>query len=322
VGGRAGGDGSRNLRVVFVGNAPWSVPSLESLAASDHEVARVLTRAPRAAGRGKKPAETAVAGVARSLGLPLLEVETVRAGEGFDAIHDANPDVLVVVAYGEILPESVLALPRLMPVNVHFSLLPALRGAAPVQRAILNGLLRTGVTTMRMDAGMDTGPILLQRPVPIGAEEDAGGLGHRLADIGGELLVETLDRLAAGTLTERPQDEAAATIAPKLTPQDERIDWHGPADEIARRVRALSPAPGASTTVGGSRLKVYRVSPAGDLWPGAAPGQLRLGGDGPLVATGRGALRLDEVQAEGRRRLAGGEWARGARLPEDAALGR
>lgn len=315
------GVGSPPLRIVFVGNADWSVAPLEALAGSDHEVARVLTRAPRAAGRGKKPAGTAVAVAARSLELPLLEVETVRAGEGFDAIRDANPDVLVVVAYGEILPESVLALPRRMPVNLHFSLLPALRGAAPVQRAILDGLPETGVTTMRMDAGMDTGPILLQRPVPIDDEEDAGDLGRRVADVGGELLVETLDALSAGTLRERPQDGAAATLAPKLTAEDERIDWSRPAVEIARRVRALAPVPGAVSTFGGIRLKVYRVSPGGDLWPGARPGHLRPERAGLLVATGAGVLRVDEVQAEGRRRMAGGEWARGARIPEGASLG-
>jgi len=315
------GDGSSPLRVVFVGNAGWSVPSLEALAASGLDVARVLTRDPRPAGRGRQPAATPVATAARALGLPLLETETIRAGEGFDAISEARPDVLVVVAYGEILPETVLSLPRRMPVNVHFSLLPALRGAAPVQRAILLGLRETGVTTMRMDAGMDTGPVLLQRPAPIGEDDDAGTLGARLADVGGELLVETLAALAAGTLEERPQDERAASVAPKLTPEDERLDWRRPGIEIARRVRALAPSPGATTGADGTRLKVYRVSPAGDPWPGAEPGRLRLIGGDPIVATGQGALRLDEVQAEGRRRMAGGDWARGARLPDDAVLG-
>jgi methionyl-tRNA formyltransferase len=309
------------LRVVFVGNADWSVASLGILARSQHEVVRVLTRAPRPAGRGGKPAPTPVATEASRLGLPLLEVETVREGVGFDAIASANPDVLVVVAYGEILPESVLSIPRLMPVNLHFSLLPALRGAAPVQRAILDGLAITGVTTIRMDAGMDTGPILQQQSFPIAGDEDAGTLGTRLAGLGGEVLFMTLEALSAGTLREIPQDDTAATLAPKLTREDERLDWTRPATEVARRVRALAPAPGATTTIQGTRLKIYRVSPGGDPWPDAEPGRLRSGGDGLLVATGSGVLRLDEVQAEGRRRMAGGDWARGARIPEGAVLG-
>jgi methionyl-tRNA formyltransferase len=309
------------LRVVFVGNARWSVPSIQALAGSGHHVARILTRTPRPAGRGGEPAPTAVATSARDLGLPLLEVPTVREGEGFEAITSAEPDVLVVVAYGEILPSAVLTAPRLMPVNVHFSLLPALRGAAPVQRAIWDGLTRTGVTTMRMDEGMDTGPILMHRSTDIDEDEDAGALGDRLAVMGGSLLIATLDRLAAGGLEERAQDASAATVAPKLTPEDERIDWHRPAVEVQRRVRALSPSPGAATALAGVRIKIYRASAAGPAWPGASPGELRLDGIGPLVATGDGALRLEEVQTQGRRRMKGADWARGARPGEGALLG-
>jgi methionyl-tRNA formyltransferase len=320
MGARAG-DARPPLRVLFVGNADWSVPSLRALIESGHDVTLVVTRAPRPAGRGGEPSPTPVAVAAREAGLALEEVPTVRDGAGLHAIADAAPDVLVVIAYGEILPPAVLSIPRLLPVNVHFSLLPALRGAAPVQRAIIEGHAETGVTTMRMDAGMDTGPILLQRSTPIDPTEDAGALGARLAAMGGELLVETLHRAAAGTLEERAQDEAAATVAPKLTREDERIDWRRPGDEIGRRVRGLSPTPGASTALAGARLKVYRVSPAGPAWPGATPGELRAGDGGPTVATGAGALRLEEVQPEGRRRMPAADWARGARLPEGAVLG-
>jgi methionyl-tRNA formyltransferase len=317
---RAGGDGPP-LRVVFVGNAAWSVASLEALAGSGHVVASVLTRAPRPAGRGREPAPTAVAEAARSLGLPVLEVDTVRKGEGLRTIEAAHPDVLVVVAYGEILSPEVLAIPRLMPVNVHFSLLPALRGAAPVQRAILGGLRETGVTTMRMDEGMDTGPVLLQRSTTIGDEEDAGELGARLASLGGGLLVETLGLLASGRVEERPQDEAAATLAPKLRADDERLDWSRPAEEVVRRVRALAPSPGATTTLGGARLKVYRASAGGPAWQGATPGEVRLAAGEPAVATGHGAVLLREVQAEGRRRMPAADWARGARVRDGAVLG-
>jgi methionyl-tRNA formyltransferase len=321
VGARAGGAGGQPLRVAFVGNADWSVPSLEAIAASRHDVARVLTRETRPAGRGQVPAPTPVAVAARALGLPLAEVPTIREGTGFESLASAAPDVLVVVAYGELLPEAVLAVPRLLPVNVHFSLLPALRGAAPVQRAILEGLPRTGVTTMRMDAGMDTGPILLQRSTTVGDEEDAGGLGARLAAMGGALLVDTLEGLSAGTLEERPQDETAATIAPRLTAGDERLDWGLTAEEIVRQVRALSPSPGATTTLGDRRIKVYRVTRADAPRSGAAPGELDVTAEGPFVATGRGAVRLDEVQAEGRRRMPGRDWARGAHLWQGAVLG-
>ena len=321
MGARAGGAGARPLRVAFVGNADWSVPSLEAVAASRHDVVRVLTREPRPAGRGQVPAPTPVAIAARVLGLALAEVPTIREGAGFETLARAAPDVLVVVAYGDLLPAAVLAVPRLLPVNVHFSLLPALRGAAPVQRAILEGLPRTGVTTMRMGAGMDTGPILLQRSTPVGDEEDAGGLGARLAAMGGALLVDTLEQVSAGTLEERPQDEAAATSAPRLTARDEHLDWGRTAEEIARQVRALSPAPGATTTLGAARIKVYRVTRADPPRPDATPGELDVVQEGPVVATGRGALRLDEVQAEGRRRMSGRDWARGAHLREGAVLG-
>jgi methionyl-tRNA formyltransferase len=172
-----------------------------------------------------------------------------------------------------------------------------------------------------MDAGMDTGPILLQRSTPIGDEEDAGGLGARLAAMGGELLVDTLDLLSAGALEERPQDGAAATTAPRLTAWDEHLDWGRTAEEIARRVRALSPSPGATTSLGGKRIKVYRVTATGRPRPDAAPGELDVTPEGPFVATGTGALRLDEVQAEGRKRMPGRDWARGAGLPRDAVLG-
>ena len=190
----------RRLRVVFLGNDPWSVPPLEALAASPHRPELVITRAPKPAGRGSKLTPTAVAEAARRLDLPLAETETVRRGPGFDALAAASPDVLIVVAYGEILPDAVLELPDIAPVNLHFSLLPELRGASPVQQALLLGLPRTGVTTMVMDAGLDTGPVLLQRDEPVLDTDDAGSLGERLAAIGGDLLVETLDGLARGSL--------------------------------------------------------------------------------------------------------------------------
>lgn len=308
------------MRVVFLGNDPWSVASLESLAASAHDVVAVLTRAPRPAGRGREPRPTAVAQAARSLDLPLEEVETVKAGAGLAALVSSRPEVMVVVAYGEILPREVLETPTVAPVNVHFSLLPKLRGANPVARAILAGLDRTGVTTIRMDEGMDTGPVLLQAEESLGGRDDAGGLGRRLANLGGRLLVETLDGLARGDLPERPQDHAAASVARRFSPDEEWIDWREPADAVDRRIRALAPEPGARTRAVGRVLKVLRAEPVDAAGPPGAvvdAGSTRL-----VVAAGDGAIELHEVIPEGRRRMTGAEFARGRRLrPGDALEG-
>ncbi|MGH2723166.1 MAG: methionyl-tRNA formyltransferase [Actinomycetota bacterium] len=305
------------MDVVFLGNAPWSVPSLAAAAASSHRVVSVLTRVPRPAGRGGAPKPTAVAEAARALALPVEEVETVKAGPGLEALRGAGPEVLVVVAYGEILPPEVLALPSVAPVNVHFSLLPALRGANPVGRAILDGLAVTGVTTMRMDAGLDTGPILLQREEPIRDEDDAGSLGARLAELGGRLLVETLDGLGAGRIEERAQDEAGATVAPKFREEDEWLDWTEEAERVWRRIRALAPEPGARTRFRDRVLKVFRARPVDD---GGRPGEVLEARHDLVVAAGRGAVALDEVLPEGRRRMTGAEFARGRRVERGELL--
>jgi methionyl-tRNA formyltransferase len=319
------------VRVVFLGNARWSVPSLEAVASSSHEIVRVVTRVPKPAGRGSKLTPTPVAESARSLGLALAEVDTVKSGPGLDALAEEGPDVLAVVAYGEILPPDVLRVARVAPVNVHFSLLPALRGAAPVQHAILNGLETTGVTTIRMDQGMDTGPILLQAEEPIREGDDAGSLGNRLAERGGRLLVETLNGLANGSIRERPQADEAATYAPKLTSRDRVIDWSKPAEDVVRQVRAMAPEPGAATTFRGKRLLVSKASvgagsfamPLAPIDPfHAPPGSFLLGMSGAVVVVaGDGLVTLEEVQPEGRRRMGGAEFARGYRPQEGEALG-
>lgn len=301
----------RALRVAFLGNDPWSVPSLEALARSWHDVAVVVTRVPRPGRRGQGPAPTPVAEAARSLGLPLAEAETVKSGSGFEALAPAAPDVLAVVAYGEILPAAVLNVPTIAPVNVHFSLLPLLRGASPVQTALLLGMDQTGVTTIRMDAGLDTGPMLRQREEPIRAEDDAGSLGARLARIGGDLLVQTLDDLSAGRVTPVPQDEARATFAPKLGPADRRLDWNEPAPAVVNRVRAMSPDPGATTTFRRQDLKVLRAQAVeGSGEPGAI---VDVDEDGFVVATADGGFRLLEVAPAGGRRMSAADFARGHR---------
>lgn len=315
------------MRVGFLGNAGWSVPSLEALARSPHGPSLVATRIPRPGRRGGGPVATPVAEAARRLALPLAEVETVKSGPGFEALRSASLDVLAVVAYGEILPPAVLALPSVAPVNLHFSLLPRLRGAAPVQRAILEGLERTGVTTIRMDEGLDTGPILLQREELIRANEDAGTLGGRLAEVGADLLVETLDALAAGAVQERSQDDEEATYAPKLRAQDQVIDWTRPATDVVRLVRALAPDPSAVTAFRGRRLKVLRAQrhPSaegrGPLGGAASPGSILVGSREFLVRAGEDEVLLQEVALEGRPRMSGAELLRGYRPEPGEVLG-
>lgn len=307
------------MRVAFLGNAAWSVPSLRALAASTHDVALVATRSARPAGRGGKLRRTPVALEAEALGLPLVELDTVRSGPGFDAVAASRPDVLVVVAYGEIVPRAVLEIPARAPVNVHFSLLPELRGAAPVQRAILEGMVATGVTTIVMDEGMDTGPVLLRQDEPIHETDDAGTLGARLAAIGGRLLVDTLDRLESGTIEPVPQDDGAATSAPKLRAEDERIDWTETAQAIERRVRALAPTPGAATTFRGRRLKVFEAArTTGHASPGVID---RVTPEAIVVGAGEGAVALETVALEGGTRMDAGAFRNGHRPVPGETLG-
>ncbi|MCA1726664.1 MAG: methionyl-tRNA formyltransferase [Actinobacteria bacterium] len=292
--------------------------SLAALAQSPHRVAVVLTREPKPAGRGSRLTPTPVAEAARAIGLPLVEPPTVKSGPGFEALAAAAPEALVVVAYGEILPTAVLRVPTTAPVNLHFSLLPELRGAAPVQHAILRGLAATGVTTIRMDEGMDTGPVLLRAQEAILPEDDAGSLGARLAALGAALLVETLSRLERGDLDETPQDEAGASVAPKLGAQERVIDWSQPAEAVVRRVRALAPQPGAQTRFGGRILKVFRARIAEGS---GRPGTVAVAGkDGLAVAAADGLVALEEVAPEGRGRMSGGEFVRGYRPEPGQAL--
>jgi methionyl-tRNA formyltransferase len=306
--------------VAFLGNDPWSVPPLEALAASSHRPALVVTAVPKPAGRGSRLTPTAVADAARRVGLPLAEVETVKRGAGFDSLAASRPDVLVVVAYGEILPDGVLELPSIAPVNLHFSLLPELRGASPVQHALLLGLERTGVTTMVMDAGLDTGPVLGQRADEIRPDDDAGSLGERLARVGGELLVATLDGLADGSASSAPQ-EGEPTYAPKLGAEDRVLHWTEPADALVRRVRALAPDPAATTEFRGEGLKVLRASVVDLAGPGEPGTVATVGRDAITVAAGEGGVRLDEVGPAGRKRMSGGDFARGFRPQPGERLG-
>jgi methionyl-tRNA formyltransferase len=312
------------LRLAFLGNDRWSVPSLEALVASDRlEVALVVTNPPRPAGRGSAVTATPVADAARAFALPLVETARVRDGDGLAALRTATPDALVVVAYGQLLSEQVLSLAPMGAVNVHFSLLPRWRGASPVQRALMAGDPTTGVSVMTMDEGLDTGPILAMREMPITLDDDAGSLGARLATLGGVLLVEALEQLAEGTARPRAQEATGVTLAPKLTPQERWIDWTEDASAIVGRVRALAPEPGASTVANGATLKVFRAEAvAAGLQGGTPPGMLlTLDTAGVAVAAGAGAVRLLEVAAAGRKRMSAVAWSRGARVSPGDLLG-
>jgi methionyl-tRNA formyltransferase len=308
------------MRVAFLGNDEWSVPSLRALATEpDLDVELVLTNPPRPAGRGSQLTPTAVADAAGELDLPLRELDRVRDGAGFDALDSLEPDVLVVVAYGEILTSDVLDIPRLGSVNVHFSLLPRWRGAAPVQRTILEGDEVTGVTVMLMDEGMDTGPILASTETVIDADEDAGSLGARLSVLGGEMLPGILSALEDGSIEPRSQHHTDATFAPKLLPDERTIDWTHPSEAVVRRVRAFAPEPGAVTTFRQGRLKVLRAErvPVTNrvTLDGPVPGRLEVDEDGtPSVDASWDRVRLVEVAPAGRKRMSGAEWARGARI--------
>jgi methionyl-tRNA formyltransferase len=309
----------RSLRIAFLGNDQWSVPSLRAIAHSDHEVVTVMTAARRPAGRGNELRATPVADAAAEAGLSLREVETVTSGPGADSLAASAPDLLIVVAYGEILPQAVLELPAIAPVNLHFSLLPELRGASPVQTALLEGRDETGVTTIVMDAGIDTGPVILRRAEAIDRGDDAGSLGDRLAAIGAEVLVETADLFARGAAEPRPQDEAAATFTRRLGADDRVLRWTEPARDLVNRTRAMSPEPGATTRFRGQDLKIFRA----EAVPGTgAPGSIvDAGREGLVVATGEDGFRAIELAPAGRRRMSWSDFLNGYRPVIGESLG-
>ena len=298
------------MRVVFLGSGRFAVPALEALAAGGQELAAVVTQPDRPRGRGRGVTPPPTAPVAIRLGVPLLQPRRVKAPESVAALRQLGADLHVVVAYGQILSRELLEIPRLGSVNVHGSLLPRYRGAAPIQWAIASGETQTGVSTMLLDEGLDTGPVLLQRATEIGREETAEQLEPRLARLGAALLSETLAGLAAGALTPTPQDDTRASLAPLLRKSDAAVDWRRPAVAIARRLRGFQPWPGATAWLAGRQLQLRRVRPlAGSA---ATPGEIRaIDGQGVRVACGEGTeLLLLEVQPESRRAMPAAGWAR------------
>ena len=298
-------------RIVFMGTPDFSVPTLEALHASDHEVVLVITQPDRPKGRGRKITASPVKKAAGRHDYPVFQPESLKHPRDVKKIADTSPDFLVVIAYGRILPPAVLDIPRFGAVNGHASLLPKYRGPAPIQWAIINGETETGVTTIMMDRGLDTGDILMTASEPIGPEETAGDLHDRLAVVGAHLIVDTLDAHARGTLCPVAQDSDRATYAPLLKKRDGHIDWRKSAVEIDRFIRGVSPWPGAFTFHGGTRLKLFKAA-ALDKKTGSPPGTVLEGFPGDLlVATGDGVLSIEQIQGASGKRLAIDDFLRG-----------
>ena len=310
------------LRIVFCGTPEFAVPSLKQfLQERDFEIVGVVTQPDRARGRGQKIAVSPVKQAATAAGLAVHQPEKIRSAEAEALLGKLAPDAIAIIAYGQIVPARLLGIARFGWINLHASLLPKYRGAAPIAWAIANGEKRTGVTTMRIDAGMDTGDILLQKDTEIGAEEAAPELSLRLASLGAPLMVETLRGLADGRIAPRAQNHAEATMAPMLKKEDGRIAWSRTAEEISNRMRGFAPWPGAYTDFRGQVCHLWG-KPAARREDQARVGTLRLSGDELLVKCGGGTLlKVERVKLEGRKEVAAAEFARGARLGGDERFG-
>jgi methionyl-tRNA formyltransferase len=307
------------MKLVFLGTPEFAVPSLEALASNGHNVLAVYTQPDRARGRGGKPAMPPVKAAAIHLGIPVHQPERIRRPEVVAELAGLHAELMVVVGYGQMIPRSILDLPPHGIINVHASLLPKYRGAAPIQWAIANGETVTGVTTMRIDEGLDTGAILLQAEMPIGETETAAELSPRLAALGAGLLIETLRRLESGTLIPEPQEAAQATYAPILKKEDGLIDWSLPAVKISNRIRGFQPWPGAYTFFRGHRFHIWKGRPSTQP---VLQSHLVWTGHHLLAGCGAGtSLELEEVQLEGRKRMPAAAFAHGHRLSENEMLG-
>ena len=318
------------MRIVFCGTPAFAVPSFQHLLAqSDFEVMAVLTQPDRPRGRGQEVSYSPVKQAALAEGIPVHQPEKVRAPEVQQLLEATKPDAMVIIAYGQIIPSRLLPIPKYGWINLHGSLLPKYRGAAPINWAIANGETKTGVTTMRIDAGMDTGAMLLKREIEIAASETAAELTTRMAELGAPLLAETLRGIASGKISTQQQDHAAASYAPMLKKEDGRIDWNRPAREIYNRIRGFAPWPGAYTTFRGQLCHVW-----GHLWgepvsnptreenAAGPPGTLAHANGVILVACGDTTeMRLTSVKLEGRKQISASEFANGVRLTAGERFG-
>jgi len=311
------------LRIVFCGTPAFALPSLRHLIAQqDFRVEAVVTQPDRPRGRGQQVSSSPIKDAALEAGIPVYQPEKIKSESARDFFERVAPDVVVIIAYGQIIPQSLLDIPRLGWINLHASLLPKYRGAAPINWVIVNGETRTGATTMQVEAGLDTGPILLERETEIGPDETAPELASRLAEIGAPLIADTLRKLDGGELRPQPQDNSRATFAPLLKKQDGRIDWSWPAQGIYNRIRGLQPWPGAFSTFRGKNCHIWGHTASADTvsWtrdgtPGRVEGSIiARGQELVVVCGGETTLSVEFVQLEGRKRVSAGEFASGARL--------
>ena len=309
-----------DFSLIYMGTPAFALPPLRALVYNNYRINAVITQPDKPRGRGKKLIPTPVKEYAGKAGLPCLEPGSLKDPDFLEKIRELSPSLIVTAAYGKILPPSLLELPPLGCINLHFSLLPRYRGAAPVQRAIMEGEKETGVTVFFMDRGMDTGDIILQEKAAILEGETAGELLTRLADLGAEALVKAVGMLKEGRAPRRPQDPGKATEAPPLWREEELIDWQAEAERVASQINGLSPSPGSHSFLLGRRLKFLRALAAGGSGP---PGRvLDIGGEGFLVAAGRGAVQVLEVQPEGKKPMPAGDFARGYRIGPGALFDR
>ncbi|UCG74345.1 MAG: methionyl-tRNA formyltransferase [Chromatiales bacterium] len=300
--------------ILFAGTPDFAVPSLRALLAGGHAPAAVLTQPDRPAGRGRKPRPSPVKAVAIEHDIPVLQPRSLKSAAVQAQLREFAPELMVVVAYGLLLPPAVLELPRRGCINVHASLLPRWRGAAPIQAALLAGDTKTGVCLMQLEEGLDTGPVLARTVASIGPRETAGELHDRLADLGAQLLADRLDAILAGTLPAEAQAADGVSYAPRINKSDARLDWQRSAEELDRQVRAYSGWPVADTLLDGQQLRVWRAEPS-EVTSSAPPGTVTgIDNAGVLVQTGNGQLRLLELQAAGRSRTSALEFARGREL--------
>jgi methionyl-tRNA formyltransferase len=311
----------KDIRTVFMGTPEFALQTLQGLIDAGVDLVGVYTQPDRPKGRGKQLAAPPVKRLARQYGIPVYQPVRLRAPDAVAELEALAPELIVVVAYGQILPQSVLDIPRYGCINVHASLLPKYRGAAPINKVIMDGESETGITTMLMDAGLDTGDMLVKRSLAIGENETAGELHDRLALLGRETMAETLRQLCAGALTPEQQDEALTCYAPMLKKEDGRLDWSRSATDLHNQVRGLDPWPGAYTTLNGELLKVAATrigSGTGSAEPGTV---VTASAEGVSVACGEGLLVIGELQLAGRKRLSAADFLRGQPLPAGTRFG-
>ncbi|MCI3921531.1 methionyl-tRNA formyltransferase [Paenibacillus sp. TRM 82003] len=315
--------GANGIRIVFMGTPDFAVPSLRALLEAGYVVVAVVTQPDRPVGRKRVLTPTPVKEEALARGIPVLQPARMRSPEAVAELAAYAPDLIVTAAYGQILPKAVLELPKYGCINVHGSLLPKYRGGAPIQRCLINGETKTGVTIMYMAEGLDTGDMISVRETPIGPDDTAGELFERLSVVGAELLLETVPTILAGTAGREPQNDAEATYSPNLTREDERVDWSRSAQAIYDQLRGLSPRPGVFTFWNGDVFKIWKAErPDASGGAGAAPGTvLSIGADGLRVATGDGVFVATEVQPAGKKALPVSEFARSGQMKKGDLLG-